>query len=110
MLAEPDYMVWRCRCGCGGEILLDTRCLQRGAVTDCGCGSKVKPGQRDITGMRFGRLTALEPTGRILYESVVWRYVCDCGNEIHVPLRQLTMGYRKSCGCLGHPERKDYIG
>ncbi len=106
---KNGYMVWRCRCGCGG-ILLDTRCLQRGTVTDCGCMSRVKPGQRDITGQRFGMLTALEPTEQILYESVVWRCICDCGNEIHVPLRQLTLGYRKSCGCLSHPSRKDYIG
>ena len=34
---KNGYMIWRCRCGCGGEILLDTRCLQRGTVTDCGC-------------------------------------------------------------------------
>ncbi len=107
---KNGYLVWRCRCGCGGEVLLDTRCLQRGTVTDCGCGTRVKPGHRDITGMRFGKLVAVEPTDRVVYESVVWRCICDCGNEIHVPLRQLTMGYRKSCGCLGHPKRKDYIG
>ncbi len=107
---KNGYTIWRCRCDCGGEILLDTRCLQRGTVTDCGCVSRVKPGQRDITGMRFGMLTALEPTGEVMYESAVWRCICDCGNEIHVPLRQLTLGYRKSCGCLGHPARKDYIG
>lgn len=109
-LRKNGYMIWRCRCGCGGEILLDTRCLQRHTVTDCGCVTRVKPGRRDITGMRFGRLTALEPTGQALYKSAVWRCRCDCGNEIHVPLRQLTLGYRKSCGCLGNPVRKDYIG
>ena len=107
---KNGYTVWKCRCDCGGEVLLDTRCLQRGTVTDCGCRSRVKPGQKDITGMRFGRLVALEPTEQIMYESVVWRCICDCGKETHVPLRQLRMGYRKSCGCLMHPERKDYIG
>lgn len=107
---KNGYTVWRCRCDCGGEILLDTRCLQRGTVTDCGCTSKVKPGQRDISGMRFGRLTAIEPDGQVIRGSAVWRCRCDCGGEIHAPLHQLMAGYRKSCGCLSHPARKEYIG
>lgn len=107
---KNGYIVWLCRCDCGGEILLDTRCLQRGTVTDCGCVSKVRPGQRDITGLRFGRLTAVEPTGETVRGSAVWLCRCDCGGEVHAPLHQLTAGYRKSCGCLGHPARKDYVG
>ena len=107
---KNGYTVWRCRCDCGGEIMLDTRCLQRQTVTDCGCVSKVKPGQRDIAGMRFGNLTAIEPTGQAVRGSAVWLCRCDCGGEVRAPLHQLTAGYRKSCGCLSHPERKNYIG
>ena len=107
---KNGYMVWLCRCGCGGEILLDTRRLQRGTAADCGCGSKVKPGRKDITGARFGRLVAVEPTGEAVNGSAVWRCVCDCGGQIPAPLHQLTAGYRKSCGCLGRPPRKDYVG
>ncbi len=107
---KGNYMVWLCRCDCGGEIMLDTRCLQRQTVTDCGCVSAVKPGQRDIAGMRFGKLTAVEPTGRVIRGSAVWLCRCDCGGEVCAPLHQLTAGYRKSCGCLGRPARKDYIG
>lgn len=108
---KGGYRVWRCRCECGGEILLDTRCLQRGTVRDCGCRTVVKPGQRDISGMRFGKLTALRPTAkRGLHGSVVWLCRCDCGNEVEAELRQLTAGYRKSCGCLGHPPLKDFVG
>lgn len=108
---KASYTVWRCRCDCGGEILLDTRCLQRGTVTDCGCISKVKPGQRDITGQRFGKLTALYPTGdRDRSGSLVWHCRCDCGGEVDAPLHQLSAGYRKSCGCLGNPPLKDYVG
>ena len=57
--ANGGYIVWKCRCVCGKENLLDTRALQRGAILDCGCNTVVKPGQRDITGMRFGMLVAL---------------------------------------------------
>lgn len=107
---KNGYIVWLCQCDCGGSILLDTRCLQRGTVTDCGCVSKVKPGQRDVSGRRFGRLTALEPTGETVRGSAVWRCRCDCGGEVRAPLHQLTAGYRKSCGCLGHPARKAFVG
>lgn len=107
---RSGYMVWSCRCDCGGEILLDTRCLQRGSVADCGCTTRIKPGRRDITGMRFGRLTAENPTGEVRSGSAVWQCRCDCGGRICAPLHQLTSGYRKSCGCLSRPGKKDYIG
>lgn len=107
---KRNYIVWLCRCDCGGEIMLDTRCLQRQTITDCGCVSMVKPGQRDIAGMRFGKLTAIKPSGQVIRGSVVWLCRCDCGGEVYAPLPQLTSGYRKSCGCLSHPARKNYVG
>ncbi len=108
---KNGYSIWVCRCTCGGTILLDTRTLQRGTVRDCGCISRVKPGQKDITGQKFGRLTALEPTQlRSSKGSTIWKCRCDCGGEVYAPMTQLTSGYRKSCGCLSHPPLKDYIG
>lgn len=109
---KNGYTVWECQCGCGGRILLDTRRLQRGTVTDCGCRTKVRPGQRDIAGMRFGKLTAIEPTGERSPGSgtVIWKCRCDCGGEVLAPLHQLTAGYRKSCGCLSGQKVKDFIG
>lgn len=108
---KNGYTVWRCQCDCGGEILLDTRTLQRGTVRDCGCETRVKPGQRDITGQRFGRLTALYPTGaRSKGGRLIWHCQCDCGGQVDVPLNQLRSGYRKSCGCLGHPPARDILG
>lgn len=108
---KNGYTIWRCQCDCGGEILLDTRCLQRGTIRDCGCETVVRPGQRDITGQRFGKLTALWPTGmRGRGGSLIWHCKCDCGGEVDAPLHQLGSGYRKSCGCLSRPALKDYIG
>ena len=105
------YIVWRCRCSCGGEVLLDTRCLKRGAVQDCGCVSGTRPGQRDISGERFGKLTALEPSGeRSARGGVLWLCRCDCGKEALVELSRLISGSRKSCGCLGRPALKDFVG
>lgn len=108
---RQGYIVWRCRCDCGGEILLDTRALQRGTITDCGCKTRVKPGQTDITGRHFGQLTAQYPLPeRTASGGMRWHCQCSCGGQIDAPLPQLTSGYRKSCGCLSHPSRKDYIG
>ena len=108
---RSGYMVWRCGCECGGVILADTRTLRRGSVKDCGCGGRLRPGQRDIAGRRFGLLTALEPTEeRGRNGSTIWRCRCDCGNEILVDVSQLAAGNRKSCGCLRHPPLKNYAG
>ncbi len=108
---KGGYVVWRCRCDCGGEILLDTRCLKRGTVTDCGCAAKVRPGQCDISGRRFGKLTAIQPTEeRSARGSAVWLCRCDCGKEVHAEAGQLLSGNRKSCGCLSRPPLKDFAG
>lgn len=53
---------------------------------------------KDITGQKFGRLTALYR----LYNTkcrTKWLCVCDCGNFIEVLYDSLT-GNCKSCGCL----------
>lgn len=107
---KNGYCIWRCTCACGGSIELDTRALQRGTYRDCGCETKVKPGQRDLTGQRFGKLVCLEPTEERRYKSPVWLCQCDCGNKVRVPVSQLTAGYVKSCGCLEHPPLKDFVG
>ena len=54
----------------------------------------------DLTGRRFDRLEAIEPTEERDGTSVVWRCVCDCGNECLVSTRNLMSGNTKSCGCL----------
>lgn len=108
---KNGYTVWRCRCGCGSERLVDTRTLQRGTVRDCGCMTKVPPGASDLTGKRFGKLVAIAPTDQRKYSGgVVWRCLCDCDNVVYVSTHQLLSGYRKSCGCLSHPPLKDFIG
>ena len=108
---KNGYAVWHCSCDCGGEILLDTRCLQRGTVKDCGCVTNVKPGQKNLTGQRFGRLVCIAPTSqRGKSGGTVWKCRCDCGKECLAVSTQLTKGYRKSCGCLSHPPLKDYVG
>ena len=94
-------VVWRCRCDCGADVYLGTRAIRSGATRGCPDCWKLRPGQRDMTGMRFGRLVCLEPTGetRNNYGSY-WRCKCDCGKEIVSYTTQLLNGTRRSCGCL----------
>lgn len=108
---KSGYTVWKCRCECGGQRLLDTRQLQRGTIRDCGCDSQVKPGQNDLTGRRFGRLVACRPTEqRGNGGEVLWLCRCDCGKQVAVSGVRLVRGDKKSCGCLRHPQLKQLKG
>ena len=108
---KNGYMVWNCTCDCGGAVQLDTRTLQRGTVRDCGCETKVKPGQKNLTGQRLGRLVCLEPSPhRNKQGGTQWLCQCDCGKQCLAATHQLLCGYKKSCGCLSHPPLKDYVG
>lgn len=65
----------------------------------------------DISGQRYGKLTALyrDDTAR----PVRWICRCDCGKEIAVSVYSLKGGITKSCGCLKHEpasNAKDYSG
>lgn len=52
----------------------------------------------DITGQRFGRLTAKEYDFRPNYKSA-WICQCDCGNAARVETWALRAGSTISCGC-----------
>ena len=54
----------------------------------------------DITGRRFGRLTALSVSGVSRCWVETWRCRCDCGREVDVYKCHLLSGHTKSCGCL----------
>lgn len=105
---KNGYIVWRCQCDCGNEILVDKRKLQRGTTLDCGC-AEIK-GKTDLRGQRFGKLTVLSQTDKHGSAGWYWLCQCDCGNMTESPSRQLLSGYTKSCGCLHNPKIKDFIG
>lgn len=89
------HYYYRCLCDCGKyKDVLGTN-LKQGNVRSCGCLRK-----KELTGQKFGRLTALYPLEeRNQYGSIVWHCKCDCGNEIDVPANWLGK-YINSCGCL----------
>ena len=61
---------------------------------------------KDITGLKFGRLIALECIHGKKGDGCSWRCVCDCGNYHTVKSIALRYGQTKSCGCL----RKEVTG
>ena len=55
---------------------------------------------KDLTGQRFGRLTAIRPTEERCCNHVVWLCQCECGNTTLVAASNLTSGAVRSCGCF----------
>lgn len=55
----------------------------------------------DLTGKRFGRLTAIGYLG-----NSKWRCLCDCGNTADVKTYSLNNGLTMSCGCLSVEQAK----
>jgi len=65
---------------------------------------------KDITGMRFGRLVAVEcikSTGRF-GGGRLWLCQCDCGKTTTAVTARLLCGDKGSCGCLHRPTGKDH--
>ena len=57
------------------------------------------PKALDLTGVRFGKLTALKYVGVRNKVISVWLCKCDCGREKEVRLCHLRSGMTVSCGC-----------
>ena len=64
----------------------------------------------DITGQRFGRLTAIKRDGSSPTGQAMWICVCDCGNSHRVAAQVLSMGRSSSCGCLATETRTKHGG
>lgn len=64
----------------------------------------------DLTGRRFGRLTAIRVAAMHPRRGAIWLCSCACGNTARVLRGNLIAGNTRSCGCLGraprHPDLK----
>ncbi len=65
---------------------------------------------KDISGLRFGRLTVIEKVGVTngggRGSKSLWLCKCDCGNEKVILRNSLVSGNTKSCGCLERETKK----
>lgn len=60
--------------------------------------------KRNLTGLRFGRLTVIRETSeRAADGGIIWECLCDCGKTCFVCGNKLTRkghSQKRSCGCL----------
>lgn len=101
---ENNRTYYLCKCDCGNEKWIRADGLtKKNKTSSCGClAEKTKFKAKDLSGKRFGRLVALEPTEERdkSSETVIWRCKCDCGNTKNISSYLLTSGRVRSCGCL----------
>ena len=91
---------WKCQCECGTIKDVRSQSLREGRSQSCGCYKK-DFWTKDITGKRFGRLVAISKTDKTSSDHyIIWKCLCDCGNECEVDLHSLERGNTQSCGCL----------
>ena len=119
---------WFCQCECGNTTLVDTCSLKSGLIKSCGCLVKENPilQKENLIGKRFGALTVIEYAGHSQptehsKSRVLWRCLCDCGNECDIIADSLKSGHTQSCGCKNKNDltgktfgklmvlRKDYV-
>ena len=53
----------------------------------------------DISGQKFGRLTAIKYVGKSKGKQTLWECKCDCGNTVTIHQQNLKSGHTYSCGC-----------
>lgn len=108
---KKNDVVWLCQCDCGKMINRTSAYLRTVGTASCGCyaAEHHKMQRKDITGKRFGKLVAVEPTGNMSERrQCIWRFRCDCGNIIERPAPEITKRNNPthSCGC----SKTGYIG
>lgn len=105
-----SQVIWRCACDCGAEVFTSSNRLRTGTTRSCGClmrdtaaaigrGHTHATRMVDISGQRFGLLTAVDQTDRRANGSVVWLCRCDCGRNHEASAGHLRSGNTRSCGC-----------
>jgi hypothetical protein len=103
--------MWKCKCDCGNERIVNGTTLRRGHSKSCGCLRKeTKSNQHTINliGQRIDRWTVVERAGSRIREDghasseALWKCRCDCGNERIIGGSSLRSGGTKSCGCYMH--------
>ena len=97
------HRYWVCRCDCGQEKDVEESHLKNGHTKSCGCyRKKVRAGILvDISGMRFGKLTAVGAVPGKDGREDYWLCRCDCGNWMVCRREQLKQGHLKKCGFCG---------
>lgn len=105
--STPRRKFWKCQCECGNikSIRSDSLTSKKSPTVSCGCYNLKRKQEakhyKDISGNKYGLLTALEPCFRLNTQGkMYWRCQCECGTIIEVINQDLFSGHTKSCGCI----------
>lgn len=90
---------WICKCDCGNEKVVNSRELNRGDTTSCGCKYYESNKANNLINQRFGRLVVIKRVQN-LGNKVAWECLCNCGKLKIVTSSSLCSGSTLSCGCL----------
>lgn len=103
----PQYYIkggkWHCLCECGNECDVDTRNLNSGHTTSCGCYQKDKAAQNviDMTGYEDDNIKVLERNESSPDGIAYWKCLCKhCGNIFSTKGTNIRTAYIQSCGCV----------
>lgn len=88
-----------CQCSCGNIIEVNGNSLRTGHTTSCGCSRK-GTNIKDLTGQKFGLLTANKIIRINGDRHAVWDCICECGRHTEVTSNCLMQGKTISCGCI----------
>ncbi len=98
-----QHSKWDCLCECGNHVFVYgkdlTGCRNRTMCVECAKVAQADKRALDITGQRFGKLTAVRCVGS-KRNSRIWECKCDCGQTTFVSAAMLSYGNTRSCGCM----------
>lgn len=66
--------------------------------------------RHDLTGQRFGSLTAKKIIGKDQHGLMIWSCLCDCGNMAEVTSTNLRLGRKLNCGTRKNHLKNNLIG
>lgn len=93
-ISNEGHTLWDCICECGKWLLISCNSLTSSGTKSCRRCSQLK----DISGQKFGKLTAIKRAKREKSGISKWICRCECGNFTQVTINHLTTGHTKSCG------------
>jgi len=94
-------LYYKCDCDCGAKdhVVLSSNLRSSSGSNSCGCNQHTGNRAQDLTGQKFGMLTALKPTNKRYRKSIVWLFKCDCGTEKEMSAGEVVNFKTASCGC-----------
>ena len=107
---------WRFQCDCGKIAQVERGSVELKGQISCGCARRLglidnKRRPLDISGQKFGTLTAIRLTGKkCKHGKPLWEMKCACGKTVQMSLSHIRRdeyyGNRINCKDRGkHPER-----